>query len=139
MKDKLLLQVAMAAAMMAESGAAKPRPRRMVPGLRHLHPGLDLGAFFAMVDEHGGWPVGYGYVGFRHSDEREAGFCDSAANDGWWTVVASADDYHLWKLSPKALQRVVEEVVRKVSVCAPTVGSLKIMTEFRSVAPLSTK
>jgi hypothetical protein len=114
-----------------------PASRKMVPGLAHLYPGLDLGAFFAMVDESGGWPVGYGFVGFRHSDEREAGFCNSALNDGWWTVVASADDYYLWKLSPRALQRVVDAVVKGVCLTAPTVKSLKIRGEFHSIAPLS--
>jgi hypothetical protein len=72
----------------------------------------DDGKFFAAIDESGGWPVGYRYVGFSHSEGREAGFCNSPNNDGWWTVIASADDYYLWKLSPEALKRVTDAAVR---------------------------
>lgn len=85
----------------------------MVPGLRHAHPGLPNEDFFRAIDAAGGWPVGYQFVGFCH-DEREAGFTNSPTCTGWWTVVASADDYHLWKLSPAALQRIADSVVAAV-------------------------
>lgn len=95
-----------------ETGA--PRARLMVPGMRHAGMGLKDEDFFSHIDAHGGWPVGYRYVGFVHSDGREAGFCNSARNDGWWTVVASADDYYLWKLSPEAVQRIVDAAVNAI-------------------------
>jgi hypothetical protein len=76
----------------------------------------DQTVFFRKIDETGGWPVGYKFVGFVHSDEREAGFCNSSSNDGWWTVVASADDYYLWKLSPVALQRVADAARNAIRV-----------------------
>lgn len=94
--------------------------RRMVPGLRHEGMGLKDEEFFAHIDANGGWPLGYRYVGFVHSDAREAGFCNSPVNDGWWTVVASADDYYLWKLS----QRVVDATVDAIRL--PRVNAQKV-------------
>ena len=86
--------------------------RHMRDGLSHKFAwAVDDGKFFAAIDESGGWPIGYKYVGFCHTDEREAGFCNSPHNDGWWTVIASADDYYLWKLSPEALKRVTDAAV----------------------------
>lgn len=83
----------------------------MRDGLRHVWSWSGNDAeFFARIDETGGWPVGYQFVGFEHSDERAAGFCNSPANSGWWTVIANADDYYLWKLSPAALQSVADAV-----------------------------
>lgn len=74
--------------------------RKMIPGLRHDYASCtDDGIFFAAIDAVGGWPVGFGFVGFEHTESRAAGFCDSPHNDGMWTVLASADDYYLWKLS----------------------------------------
>lgn len=90
--------------------------RLMVPGLAHRHPGVDDAEFFAQIDAHGGWPIGYSHVGFEHTSERSAGFCNSPSNDGWWTVLASADDYYLWKLSPVALQRIADAVVASIWV-----------------------
>jgi len=84
--------------------------RKMVEGLRHWHGTSD--EFFTAIDLHGGWPLGYRYVGFCHSDEREAGFTNSSHNDGWWTVVASSDDYYIWKLTPEAIQRIADAVTR---------------------------
>lgn len=98
--------------------------RHMIPGLRHEYAGLKDEQFFAHIDAHGGWPLGYRYVGFVHSDGREAGFCNSSHNDGWWTVVASADDYHLWKLSPEALQRIVDAAVSAIRL--PRVDAQKL-------------
>lgn len=98
--------------------------RKMVPGLRHERMGLKDAEFFAHIDANGGWPLGYRYVGFVHSDEREAGFCNSPNNDGWWTVIASADDYYLWKLSPEALQRIVDATVSAIRL--PRVDAQKL-------------
>lgn len=83
----------------------------MRKGLRHTRPGLTDTQFFQMIDDTGGWPVGFAFVGFEHTDDRDAGFCNSSTNSGWWTVVASADDYYLWKLSPKAAQQFADDAV----------------------------
>jgi hypothetical protein len=98
--------------------------RKMVLGLRHERSGLKDEEFFAHIDANGGWPLGYRYVGFVHSDGREAGFCNSPGNDGWWTVVASADDYYLWKLSPEAMQRIVDAAVSAIRL--PRVDAQKL-------------
>lgn len=82
--------------------------RKMQPGLVHEFAGVKDGSFFALIDTTGGWPVGFKYVGFEHTDSRAAGFTNSPRGNGWWTVVASADDYYLWKLSPEAMQRIVD-------------------------------
>ena len=76
--------------------------------------GQDESALFALIDSTGGWPVGYRYVGFEHTSERAAGFNNSPRNDGWWTVLADADDYYMWKLSPQAMQRIVDAVVSSI-------------------------
>jgi len=93
--------------------------RQMREGLRHTRPGQPDAEFFSAIDATGGWPVGLQYVGFEHTDSRNAGFTNSPYNDGWWTVVASADDYYLWKLSPAALQRIADAVVRSIQLSAP--------------------
>lgn len=98
--------------------------RKMIPGLCHEHMGLKDAEFFAHIDANGGWPLGYRYVGFVHSDDREAGFCNSPRNTGWWTVIASADDYYLWKLSPEALQRIVDAAVAAIRL--PRVDAQKL-------------
>jgi hypothetical protein len=91
--------------------------RLMRPGLRHdwNWSGKEE-MFFRSIDETGGWPVGYQFVGFVHSDDREAGFCNSPHNDGWWTVIASSDDYYLWKLSPAFLQSIVDSAILAASL-----------------------
>ena len=99
--------------------------RKMVPGLNHRW-GSRGHAFFKMIDECGGWPLGYQYAGFEHTDARLAGFCNSPHNDGWWTVVASADDYYLWKLSPKALQKIVDVAISNARITAVNAQSLSI-------------
>jgi hypothetical protein len=96
----------------------------MVPGLCHAHMGLKDEEFFAHIDANGGWPLGYRYVGFEHTESRKAGFCNSRQNTGWWTVVASSDDYYLWKLSPEALQRIVDATVSAIRL--PRVEAKKL-------------
>lgn len=98
--------------------------RLMREGLAHKHAGMKDEDFFAMIDATGGWPVGYRFVGFEHTDERKAGFTNAPHNSGWWTVVADADDYYLWKLSPECLQRVVDAV--RASIRIPVVDALKL-------------
>lgn len=100
--------------------------RKMIAGLRHERMGLSDAEFFTHIDANGGWPLGYRYVGFVHSDAREAGFCNSPQNDGWWTVVASSDDYYLWKLSPDALQRIVDATVSAIRIPRVDAQKLKV-------------
>jgi len=50
--------------------------RHMVKGLAHEYAGIRDDRFFAAIDAAGGWPLGYKFVGFEHTDERAAGFCD---------------------------------------------------------------
>lgn len=96
----------------------------MREGLAHEHSGVEDADFLALIDSTGGWPLGYRYVGFEHSSKRAAGFCNSPQNTGWWTVIASADDYYLWKLSPEALQRVVDAAVSAIRL--PRVDAQKL-------------
>lgn len=100
--------------------------RLMRPGLAHTRPGLDDAEFFQMIDDTGGWPLGYEFVGFEHTDTRAAGFSCSSTNTGWWTTIASADDYYLSKLSPAALQRVVDAAIGAVRLPVPKVGTFSI-------------
>lgn len=97
--------------------------RKMIPGLRHQYCVPD-DVFFAAIDASGGWPVGFRFVGFEHTEQRAAGFCDSPHNDGYWTVIANADDYYLWKLSPLALQRVADAV--REAITLPTVNASRL-------------
>lgn len=110
--------------------------RLMRPGLSHPRPAIDDGDFFQMIDDTGGWPLGYEFVGFEHTDTRAAGFSCSSTNTGWWTTIASADDYYLWKLSPEALQRVVDAAIGAVRLPTPRVGTFFIRG-WRGIAAIS--
>lgn len=87
--------------------------RLMIPGLSHKYPGYKNSDFFKELDKTAGWPPGFKYVGFEHTDERAVGFCDSPHNDGWWTVFANSDDYYIWKLSPEAVEKIVTAVLNR--------------------------
>lgn len=104
--------------------------RLMREGLSHTRPGMKGADLFQMVDSTGGWPVGYQYLGFEHTDERKAGFCNSPQNAGWWTVVASADDYYTFKLSEDGLRRIsnaaVESYISATSQLRPIAAKLQI-------------
>jgi hypothetical protein len=112
--------------------------RKMVPGLAHKWAwSSDDTKFFAEIDRLGGWPAGFSHVGFSHTDEREAGFCNSPRNDGWWTVLASADDYYLWKLSPAAVQRIVDATLAAARITRVDAQSIRIMNSQGSRAVLA--
>lgn len=111
--------------------------RLMVPGLRHEYSSVKDHDFFTAIDACGGWPLGYQYVGFEHTDSRAAGFCNSRQNTGWWTVVANADDYYLWKLSPEALQRVVDAAVAAIQLPRPAAHKLHIKNSMGWQATLA--
>jgi hypothetical protein len=110
--------------------------RLMVEGLHHKW-GAEDEKFLALIDELGGWPLGYRYVGFEHTDARAAGFTNSPHNSGWWTNVADSDDYYLWKLSPQATQRFADAVLDAARVTRPKVESLYIKNSRGYKAALS--
>lgn len=58
-------------------------------------------AFLQAIDDTGGWPVGYTHCSFYHDvgDNRYCQFTTYPLRTGWWTTVATADDYYYWKLS----------------------------------------
>ena len=101
--------------------------RKMIPGLRHDYATcVDDAEFFAAIDAAGGWPVGYKFVGFEHTEQRAAGFTHSPHNDGMWTVLASGDDYYLWKLSSVGLQRIADAVRESLTLPPVNVSKLPI-------------
>ena len=98
----------------------------MVKGLAHKGAARDSDAeFFKLIDATGGWPLGYKYVGFEHTDERAAGFTNSSQNTGWWTVLYTSDDYYLWKLSPEAIERIANDIFKACWVARPETKNLK--------------
>jgi len=105
----------------------------MVKGL-HYAWGMNDEKLFALIDQLGGWPVGYKYVGFEHTDEREAGFSNNPNNTGWWTTIFEADDYYLWKLSPKAIERIVEDIHEASWVSRPATEKIKFRNSKGYVA-----
>lgn len=97
--------------------------RKMIAGLSHKYC-VDMDVFFAEIDKLGGWPLGFQFVGFEHSSERAAGFTNHPGNDGWWTILAGADDYYLWKLSPETLQRIADAV--RDAIRLPKVNAINL-------------
>lgn len=112
--------------------------RKMIAGLVHKWAwASDDAQFFEAIDAAGGWPLGFQYVGFEHTDERAAGFTNSKQSTGWWTVIASADDYYMWKLSPEALQRVVDSVVAAARVSVPVASAIWVRNSTGGRATIS--
>ena len=113
----------------------------MPKGLVHKHMGTSDAAFFELIDKCGGWPVGYKYVGFEHTDERKAGFSNSPFNTGYWTTLFNVDDYYMWKLSPAAMKRIVMAVKDRIAVniqrAAFSVDNLHIDNSRGHMATLS--
>jgi hypothetical protein len=99
--------------------------RKMIPGLRHAYC-VDDDVFFQAIDAAGGWPLGFQFVGFEHTTERAAGFTNSPHNDGYWTVIASADDYYIWKLSPDGLQKIIDAALRAIRPPSINTNALSI-------------
>ncbi len=116
--------------------STKPLSR---PGFRHSNAGMSDSKFFAHIDETGGWPVGYSFVGFEHSTSRDAGFTNENINTGWWTTIASADDYYLWKLSPDALRRIAEAVRDTLTISQPNLAKLAVRGGITRLAATSIK
>lgn len=98
---------------------------KMIAGLAHKGACYQGHELFKKIDELGGWPVGYGYIGFEHDTDRDVGFCTENVNTGWWSILYSADDYYMWKLSPKALQNFADLVVSAVRLPKVDAEALK--------------
>lgn len=118
------------------------RPEKVTrKGLRHASMGLKMADFFAHIDALGGWPLEYPYVGFAHSDEREAAFTLKNINHGWWTTLYHRDDYLMWKLSPAAWDRIFEAVRDDLSsrmrTQKPPLQGPKVRGWTRNVIPLN--
>lgn len=69
-----------------------------------------MDAFFRQVDETGGWPLGYPFVAYHHSDKRECIFMSTQINTGWWTTVCSADEYYWWKVSEAKKRSITNDI-----------------------------
>lgn len=109
----------------------------MVKGLAHKGAARDSDdEFFKLIDATGGWPLGYKYVGFEHTDERAAGFTNQSHNTGWWTVLYTSDDYYLWKLSPEALDRIAQDIHKACWVARPKTEYLKFRNSRGHVATI---
>lgn len=83
-------------------------------GLVYTH-GILSDDFFDLVDRTGGWPVGYQYVGIEHTKQRAAIFTNNRTNTEWWSLLYTADDYYMWKLSPEAIERIAASAIAKVA------------------------
>lgn len=92
--------------------------RKMIDGLAYEFAEKKTN-LFSSIDSIGGWPVGYKYVGFVHSEKRDVGFTNSSRNDGWWTVVATSDDYYFWKISDGGKQKIRDRVLTETYPVAP--------------------
>jgi hypothetical protein len=83
-----------------------------------IHPwGEPKEKFLQLIDDTGGWPVGYTYVSFYHDGpcgNRYCVFTTYPLQTEWWTMVCNADEYYLWKLSPNALKHNEKEARRKL-------------------------
>jgi hypothetical protein len=85
------------------------KPKRVTrEGFRHRTAGTKPETFFQHIDDIGGWPLYYEYVGFAHTPEREAAFTTECTNTGWWTTLYHRDDYLMWKLSPEAWESIYD-------------------------------
>ncbi|MDE3021640.1 MAG: hypothetical protein KGI54_07245 [Pseudomonadota bacterium] len=102
--------------------------RKMLPGLSHKWWTSGTPDLFEDIAKNGGWDENYKYVGFVHSTGREAGFCNSPHNDGWWTVVGSRDEYYLSRVSQEALNKYAEKI------CYALMGKVRY-TKVRNIKP----
>lgn len=80
------------------------------PGLRHTDADMRTEVFFRYIDECGGWPLDYPYVGFARSSEREVAFTMEPVQTAQWITIYHRDDYLMWKLSPDAWERIFKSM-----------------------------
>lgn len=117
------------------------KPQKMAhKGLRHAYAGLSAADFFEHIDAVGGWPLDYPYVGFAHSDAREAAFTMEPTHHGYWTTLYHRDDYLMWKLSPVAWDRIFdgvrEDLMARMRYQKPLAQGPRIQGWARSITPL---
>lgn len=96
-------------------------PERLGIGLGYPRSNFD--AFIPKLVEHidnhpvlRGWDARYKYLCFAHSDSRGMAFTNIPTNCGWWSVVFTEDDYHLFKLSARAKQVMLNNIIRNAVV-----------------------
>ena len=73
--------------------------------------------FMAEIEKTGGWPTGYTHVSFFHDGpcgNRYCKFTTYPLHTGWWTTVATADDYYWWKLSPERKAKELQKARRQL-------------------------
>jgi len=76
--------------------------------------------FFQEIDRCGGWPLGMRFVSLAHSEERECIFGNTYLRTGWWTTVATSDEYYLWKVSKEFKEKYRNDEIRKYLMrCMP--------------------
>jgi hypothetical protein len=80
--------------------------------LTHKYPGYPLGSFLLDIDNTGGWPIGFKYVSFHHSNKRSCMFGNVPLRTEWWTTICSADDYYWWKISEAKKKLIAHDVER---------------------------
>lgn len=91
--------------------------------LVHLCSRLPIEDFFELIDQSGGWPVGWKYVSFFHDGpigNRYCKFTNHELRTGWWTTICSSDDYYYWKLSDDKKQLLInqakKDLIHKLSI-----------------------
>ena len=70
------------------------------------------------IDATGGWPVGYSHVQFYHAvkdDGRYCRFTNCGTNTGYWTTVATSDQYHWSRISAAHKRLLSRETVRQAA------------------------
>lgn len=117
------------------------KPQKVTyPGFRHEYAGLKDEAFFRHIDACGGWPLDYPFVGFAHSDKREAAFTMTPVRSGWWTTTHHRDDYLMWKLSPEAWTRIFyavrEDLSSRLSRQGALIGGPQVKGWRSGITPL---
>lgn len=76
--------------------------------------------FFAEIDKCGGWPLGMRFVSFAHSEKRECIFGNTYLRTGWWTTVATSDEYYFWKVSKEFKEKIRKDGIRNYLMrCIP--------------------
>lgn len=68
--------------------------------------------FLAEIEKTGGWPQGYTHVSFFHDGpdgDRYCKFTTHVLRTGWWTTVATSDDYYYWKLSDAKREEILKQ------------------------------
>jgi len=87
------------------------------PELIHTRPGMTDEDFFKAISTTGGWPEGYKYVSFYHAADYPGRYCKFTMlplHTGWWTTIASADEYYWWKLTPERKAQATDDARKQL-------------------------